>query len=306
MGRIQMRLTGIIVAALITASLSAQTNVQPPRILGIAHVAFRVGDMAKARAFYGNFLGYKDPFSLSGPDGNIAMDFIKVNDHQYLELVPGDDQSRGQLDHFALYTDDLAGMRTYLLSRNVRMRKDVHRGRVGNYFLTVQDPDGRLIEILQYTPNSLTERNKNNFMPSGRISTHITHVGISVASLGAASKFYRDILGLEEFARGSDSNGQPGWVDLRISGSDDYVEFIPGDALPSPSRLKAQNHVGLASADVQKTVASLQLRDNGGISVDSQIEVLLGGSLPPRTNLFDPDGARIEIMETSAAPGSAQ
>lgn len=299
-----MRLAALIVAALVTTSLPAQTKVERPQILGIAHVAFRVSDLAKSRSFYKDFLGYEEPFSLKGADGSVTLDFVKVNDQQYLELIPVDDQTSGQLDHFAFYTDDLAAMRTYLSFRGVKLRDEMHRGRLGNYFLTIQDPDGRMVEILQYTANSLTDRNKNNFMPAGRISTHITHIGISVASVGEATKFYRDILGLQEFARASNSNGESSWINLRIVGSNDYVELIPSTGLTSSSQLKAQNHVSLESADVQKTAASLQLRNNGSISSGSQLEVQIDGSLPPRLNLFDSDGARVEIMQT--APSGTQ
>jgi catechol 2,3-dioxygenase-like lactoylglutathione lyase family enzyme len=296
-----MKLAALILAATLGTSLWAQTNVERPPLLGLAHVAFRVSDLGKAKSFYQDFLGYKDPFVLKAGNGSITMDFIKVNDQQYLELIPADQRTKGQLDHFAFYTDDLAAMRTYLLSRSVRLLDDVHRGRVGNFFLAIQDPDGRPVEILQYTTNSLTDRNKNDFMPSSRVSTHITHVGISVASVAAATKFYRDILGLQEFARGGGSNDAPGWIDLRIPGSDDYVEFIPSAGLASSSQLKAQNHVSLSSADVQKTASSLQLRNNGSMSVPSQFEVQTGEGLPPRVNLFDPDGARIEIMQASSS-----
>jgi catechol 2,3-dioxygenase-like lactoylglutathione lyase family enzyme len=299
-----MKWAGFIFAVLFTSSLSAQTAVARPRILGIAHVAFRASNLPRTSSFYENFLGYRAPFSLQASEGNSAMQFIKVNAQQYVELIPADDSSRGQLDHFAFYTDDLASMRSYLLSRNVRLQHDVHRGRVGNYFLSVQDPDGRIVEILQYTPNSLTERNKNNFMPASRISTHISHVGISAASLGTTIKFYRDLLGFEQSARGSDSDGQLSWIDLQIVGTDEYVELIPGDGLPSANELKAQNHLGLASENVEKAVMSLQMRDSGGVSSNSQIEVLRGGDLPPRANLFDPDGARVEIMQTLSSAGT--
>jgi hypothetical protein len=45
-----MRLAVVIIAALFTSSLSAQTNVDAPHVLGLAHVAFRVSDFARASA----------------------------------------------------------------------------------------------------------------------------------------------------------------------------------------------------------------------------------------------------------------
>jgi len=84
------------------------------------------------------------------------MGIVKVNDQQYVELLQGDAQSQGQFDHFALYTDDLAAMREYLVAQRIPILRDIHQGRVGNPFLTIHDPDGHPMEIVQYSPTSLT------------------------------------------------------------------------------------------------------------------------------------------------------
>ena len=299
-----MKSIHLLMALLITSSLSAQTGVQRPHILGIAHVAFRVSDMARARSFYQEFLGYQEPFSLKAEDGTIAIAFEKVNDEQYVELFLGDALSQGQLDHFALYTDDLAGMRKYLMAQQVPILEDIHKGRTGNSFLTVRDADGHHIEILQYSTTSLTARSRGTFMPSGRVSSHIPHVGILVSSVGSAMRFYRDVLGFRETSRGGGNGGQVGWVDLQSPDGSDYIELLPFTGVPSPADLRAQNHFCLASSDVRKTVASIQLR-TGSILLSSPITVQTGGNLPPRANLFDPDGARIEVMGPMSAVQSS-
>lgn len=96
---------------LLIAPLYAQTSAQRPRVLGIAHVAFRSSDINKTAVFYKSLLGYAEPFSLGGESGQSAIKFLKVNDQQYVELFQGDSGSQGQLDHFALYTNDLAAMK---------------------------------------------------------------------------------------------------------------------------------------------------------------------------------------------------
>ena len=129
-----------LAVVLVVSSLFAQTNIQRPHVLGLAHVAFRVSNLGNTGAFYENFLGYAEPFSLSDENGKTAIALVKVNDEQYMELLQGDARSQGQLDHFALYTDDLAAMRGYLLAKRVPIFIDIHQGRVGNSFLTVRDP----------------------------------------------------------------------------------------------------------------------------------------------------------------------
>ncbi len=291
----------VLTAMLLTASiLSAQNNAQTPRVLGVAHVAFQVSDLSTTGAFYKNLLGYAEPFSLNAANGSPTIAFVKVNDEQYIELFPGDATSNGQLDHFALYTDDLAGMRKHLLAQQIPLLKDIHLGRVGNSFLTIRDPDGHYIEILQYSSTSLSARSQGKFMPSERISNHITHVGILVSSVGTAMKFYRDILGFREISRGGGGGGQPDWVNVQVPNGSDYIELLPFAGVASAVDLKTQNHFGLASSDVSKTVASLQQKTASSL-LSSPISVVTGGGLPPRANLFDPDGARVELIGPSSA-----
>ncbi len=282
---------------LVISSLSAQTRAT--HILGLAHVAFRVSDMDKTLPFYESFLGYEEPFSVNDGTGKTTIAFVKVNDLQYVELFPADANRQAQLDHFALYTDDLTAMRAHLKSLGMYIFKDTHKSRTGNPFLSIRDPDGHLVEIVQYSPNSLTAQSQGKFMPTSRVSDHISHVGIVVSSVDSAMKFYRDALGFREFARGGGGNGQPGWIDLQTLDGSDYIELIPVSGKPSATELKALNHLGLASSDVGSTVASLRSRARSSLA--SSIAVHTGDGLPSRVNVFDPDGARIEIMEPVAA-----
>lgn len=283
----------LLAAALVVSLLSTDAKAQTPTVFGIAHIAFRASNLGNSREFHEKTLRFEMPFSLSG-QGGLAV--FKVNDEQYIEVVQGDARSQGQLDHFAVYTDSLAQMRNYLLAKRVSVIHDIHEGRVGNPFFTISDPDGHQVEIVQYSETSLTGQSKGKFIPPVRISNHISHVGLLVRSESSAMKFYRDILGFREIARTSGENGQPGRIDLQVPDGTDYIELIPFADLPSPSVMKAQNHLGLAVPDVQKAVAILQQRPpSGAESIPTKIET--GGHLPRRANLFDPDGARIELME---------
>lgn len=296
----------IVATALLISPLCAQTNVQPaqrPYILGVAHVAFRVSDFGRTGAFYKNSLGFAEPLSVAEEGGKAAVSLVKVNDEQYVELLQGDARSQGQFDHFALYTPDLAAMREYLLAQRVPLLRDVHEGRVGNPFLTIRDPDGHPLEIVQYSPTSLTGQSKGKLMPAERISSHITHVAILVRSVAPAMKFYRDILGFREISRGGRDPRQLGWIDLQAPEGSDVVELVPFTGVPSIADMKAGNHFCLVSSDVRKTVATLQAR--AGTSFGAHMSAQTGGGLPPRVDLFDPDGARIEIMEPLSAEKSA-
>ncbi len=286
----------IVAVVLLMSPLCGQTNAQRPQIRGLAHVSFRVSDLDRTELFYESLLGYEEPFSLNETTGKTTIAFVKVNDLQYVELFQGDAQTQGQLDHFALYTDDLTGMRAYLQGLGMYIAKDTHKGRIGNPFLTIRDPDGHFVEILQYSSASLTGQSRGKFMPAGRVSDHITHVGIVVSSVDTAMKFYRDALGFREFAGGTGQDQQPGWIDLRAPDGSDYIELIPLSGKPSSVDLKTQNHFGLASANVHNTLVTLQKRVPPSSAISS-VTIQTGGGLPPRFNVLDPDGARIEIME---------
>src|SRR6516164_10921641 len=100
-----MRLAaGALSAALAVSSMLAQSVPTRPKTLGIAHMAVYVSDLAKARTFYKDFLGFdEEPFTLKKADGSERIVFIKINDQQYLELFNEAPKSDGRLNHISIY-----------------------------------------------------------------------------------------------------------------------------------------------------------------------------------------------------------
>lgn len=173
--------------------LTAHAAEQPlrPRITGLAHVAFRVGNIETAREFYEKFLGFAEPFSLTNPDGALALTFLKINDRQYLELFPGLDPAADRLHHVALETDNAERMREYLASRGLKVPDHVPKGRIGNLNFNINDPDGHTVEIVEYASDGWSMREKGNFMPASRISQHLLHGGNSGRESGCRFAFLR-------------------------------------------------------------------------------------------------------------------
>src|SRR5437879_3346636 len=86
-----------------------------PPIVGIAHIAFQVSDLAKARAFYGELLGYEEPFRIINDDGTLLLTYFKVNDRQFIEIFPDlPPEQDDRLSHIALETTDIEALRGYL------------------------------------------------------------------------------------------------------------------------------------------------------------------------------------------------
>jgi len=284
------------------ASCLAKAQPARPRILGIAHAAFRVNDIEKSRAFYKDFLGFAEPFSLSNPDGSLSLTFIKINDTQYIELFPGLEPGADRLHHLALHTDDAERMRVYLASRGVKVPDRVPKGRIGNLNFNITDPDGHTIEIVEYAADGWSLREKGKFMPAERISQHLLHAGILVGDLEPAMRFYGDILGFREIWRGSNNGQTLSWVNLRVPDGGDYIEFMLYRNLPAPDKRGVEHHICLETPDVASAVARLDARPYRK-RYTRPLEPRTGTNRRRQLNLFDPDGTRAELMEPVTVDG---
>src|SRR5580704_6437856 len=174
-----MRLNPVILGALAASSLLAQLA-ERPRILGVAHMALYVKDLAKTRQFYEQFLGFGEPFTLPPKGGGtgVRIAFVKVNDNQYIEIFNEKDRGEGQLNHISIYTGNADRMRDYLATKGVEVPAKVGKGQTLNKNFNIKDPDGHIVEIVEYQPDSWTSREKGKFMSDARIADHVMHVGI--------------------------------------------------------------------------------------------------------------------------------
>ena len=287
----------------LASTFPAQPTVSRPKILGVAHLAVFVSDLPKARAFYEDLLGFVEPFTLPKPDGSVEIAFVKINDHQWIELFNRPSAGEGQLNHIAIYTDDADRMRDYLASQSVTVPERVGKGRTGNKNFMVKDPDGHNVEIVEYQPDSWTAKDAGRHMPQTRLSEHAIHVGILVGKLDAAMKFYNGILGFQEFWRGSAASSKTlSWVNMRVPDGTDYVELMLYDEIPAPDRRGSAHHLCLVVPDAEKAVAALNARParNG---YTRPVEIRTGINRKRQVNLFDPDGTRVELMEPDTVDG---
>lgn len=293
----------LLFALLLALPLSAQTPPARPKLLGVAHYSIFVSDLAKARAFYEDFLGYQEAFTLPKPDGSVQMVFIKINDHQYVELVNQPNKGEGQLNHLGLYTDDVERMRLYLASRGVKVPAEAVTNRIGNRKISVTDPDDHTVEIVQYLPDSWTGKDTGKHMPPTRISDRMMHAGILVGNLSAAAAFYGGILGCHETWRGNSLTSTTlNWVNMRVPDGDNHVEFMLYKELPPPDRRGSPHHICLVVPDIYKAVATLEARP-ARKDYPRELKVNLGVDNKRQVGLFDPDGTRVEMMEIEPVGG---
>ena len=295
----------LLLAILLTASLTpfAMAEPQRPHITGVSHMALYVHDMGKARAFYKDFLGFEEPFCTTNKDGSLHVVWIKINDAQTVELFPEKTAGSDRLNHIALETDDAQAMRAFLASRGVKVPEKVGTGRIGNLNFNVTDPDGHTVEIVQYTPEGWTLREKGKFMPDTRVSTHMTHVGILVGDLEPALKFYLGILGGKETWRGARDPKQLSWVNVKMPDTDDYIEFMLYSELPAANKRGKQHHLCLVVPDIEQAKAVLAERA-ARCGYTRPLETATGVNRKRQLNLWDPDGTRVEVMEPRTVDGT--
>jgi len=292
-------LCALMFPALLLATLpavlpcSAQSRVERPPIVGVAHIGLKTKDLAASREFYGRYLGFQEPFTLDKPGGGLMLTYFKVNDHQYIEVFPElKSDTEDRLSHIALETTNIQQLRDYLASKGVKVPDTLKPGLDGNVSMMLKDPDGHNVEFVQYMPGSLHSRNFGKFLPDTRISERIIHVGITVNDRDAADAFYRDILGCRDIWHGGMKDDRVDWVDMRVPDGTDWVEYMLNVNNPSPKSLGVMHHLALGVASVAAAYTTLQGRDR---KIDQGPKIGRDGKW--QLNLYDPDLTRSELME---------
>jgi catechol 2,3-dioxygenase-like lactoylglutathione lyase family enzyme len=265
-----------------------------PAIVGVAHIALRTGDLAAARQFYGKDLGYAEAFSVAESEGGPQLVCFKVNDRQYIELLPQlESETQDRLLHIAFETTDAGQLREYLASRGVAVPDKVRKQPDGNLSISIKDPDGHVVEFVQYMPGSIEMRNAGKFLPASRISDRMRHVGFTVSDQAAANRLYRDILGFREVWHGGfEDDGPPNWVAMRVPDGRDHLEYMLRVKDPTPQTLGVLNHLCLEVPSVEagyKTLVGREMKIGEGPKI--------GRDGKWQLNLYDPNYTRAELME---------
>ncbi len=291
-----------ILFSFLAGSLLLAEEPARPRILGVAHISLYAHDYERSRAFYRDFLGFEEPYSLKNADGSPKMTFFKVNDRQYIELSPEQEPGTDRLNHISIQTDNAEAMRVYLGSKGIKVPDKTPKGKIGNSNFTVKDPDGHGLEIVQYERDGWTVRENGKHMSGDRVSTHMMHVGIIVTDLDRANKFYGDILGFREIWRGSKSGTELSWTNMKVPDGDDYIEFMLYKEPPPPNKRGTAHHLCLEVPDAAATVAALDKKAYRK-QYTQPLEIRTGTNRKRQVNIFDPDGTRTEVMEPVTVDG---
>lgn len=185
---------------------------QAPPVSGIAHIALRVGNLQRERAFF-HALGFDEAFVLA--NGAVPAEvFVKVNDHQFIELYPRNDgQDALGWMHVCYESGSLQQLYGLYSARGLRLSPVVKAG-AGNLISSFHDQDGRVVEFTQYLPGSRHFEDRGKHLGALRISDELLAIRMPVHDLSAARQFYETKLGFDEMKGSAE-------VRMRISGDTD-------------------------------------------------------------------------------------
>lgn len=280
--------------------LSAQKR---PKILGIAHVAYASHDLDASRAFYRDWLGLQEVNTWTA-DGKTAFTFFKINDHQFVEITPESAPDTDRFGDISFETDNAEAMRRYLAGKGVTVPKEVTHGRIGNVAFKITDPAGHQLEFVQYMPQGKTAQDYRKHLGPDRVSVHMTHSGLIVTDLDPEYRFYTDVLGFTETWRGSSDGKTLSWINLKSPDSADYVEFMLYAEPPAPTKRGSAHHICLVVPSIPGAVAELKAKPYAATYSRPLEADHIGRNRKRQSNLFDPDGTRVELMEPTTIDGT--
>ncbi len=121
---------------------------------GLAHVCIETTDLAKTEAFYCR-LGLRRRFDFHNRQGRLVAFYLAFGNETYIEVILNDTpRTDGTIRHFAIETENLDALRESLLEAGI----DVSEKELGIDFTWIakcHDPNGVLIELMEYTKDSL-------------------------------------------------------------------------------------------------------------------------------------------------------
>jgi len=295
----------------------------------VSQIVVHSHDLNASRHFYGDLLGFQESFTILKnqtavvkgglPQDQVASVFFKVNDRQYIVVMPESSESESRYGGYAVETDDAEAMRVYLKSLGYSVPAKTSRTPTHDLAFHISDPDGDNIEIMQYTPESLSVQNYGKFLSEDRLSRRILHTGFTITKQ-ETTKFYLNAFGVREFWRADPTMKAPGAAptpqptgpilanlsNLKLPESDDYIEWSISRTRPDAAKATPTatgGHIALVTPyDMAKTVAAVEARA-AFKDYTRRHEAHVGVNHKWQGNYFDPDGTRVEFMELDTANG---
>jgi catechol 2,3-dioxygenase-like lactoylglutathione lyase family enzyme len=296
-----------VVMALAWRGLVAQEVTAPDPnvpILGLAGITLRVSDLDRARRYYDGVLGLAEAFTLKDGAGRTTAIFFKINDDQYVEVVPGlRPETVSRQVRVLFQSFDLKRLHATYSARGLNPSA-IAQSPDGNPVFRVVGPDGATLDFIEYATDSKQSAARGTLLDPRRLSRHLQHVGMYVRNSEAVRAFYQDKLG---FPRGRQLPG----------GRGEYLEFLPASIADRFLQTKSPRLDGNDTADsdryerevmgaiqhlgieVPEMRVARDLAQERGKLTHLQVRVHLGNTRRWLMHLFDPDGSCTEFIDNA-------
>jgi catechol 2,3-dioxygenase-like lactoylglutathione lyase family enzyme len=254
--------------------------------MGIASVTIGVSDVDRAERFYSAFTALMGPCQIC----RFTKGYRLLPAGQTIEL-----QHQGQKENgirgIAFWIDDLDVMEKYLDARKVDHKTLLPVD--GDRYLTLEDPDGREIQLIEYGRSYSWLSIQEEVKKSKPDTLRLIHAGFVVKDRTAMDKFYKDLLGFHVYWHGGMRDDETNWVDMQVPDGTDWVEYmlaVPDNA--DQRLLGVMNHFALGVVNVKTAENEL-----GKAGVKMTEDPKIGRDGKWQLNLYDPDLTRVELME---------
>ena len=227
----------------------------------IIHLLMAIPDLETCRGFYGKALGLSE--SGRGIDGRGRAfhkyrigpsELILLEDPSALPYARLSGRVRTEVDHFALYVDDLDTVFETLQARNIAFRDKPHTTELGHRnmqrsLVSFEDPNGFTLQLSQTVdprPHLAPRKEAKKSMAELQnqetsLFGGIDHVSSYCTDFKTNRTFYRDILGLDEFfysttreegvevSAGFEQGAFAiGGTDIELASDDEWHRLAPG------------------------------------------------------------------------------
>lgn len=323
-----------------TPPAAVRTPSDPGAVIGVESVAMVVEDMERSLRFFTEVLPFEmvsdrelagDEYErLQGVFG-LRLRIVRVRlGEEFLDLmdflapegrpVPVDSRSNDRwFQHVAIVVSDMDAAYATLRAANVRHASagpqrlpdwNRHAGGIEAFYF--RDPDGHVLEVLEFPPDKGLPRWHAR---DGRLFLGIDHTAIVVGDTGESLRFYRDGLGLkvagesENYGIEQERLNNVFGARLRITGlranqgpGIEFLEYLaPSDGRPIPADTRPNDLIAwqtrLLSRDSHATVRRLRPGSFGFISPGVVALAGRGGAFRQGALLRDPDGHAVMLIE---------
>ena len=156
-----MRGVALFIAGLVVGTVmmqpSAAQQLSRDASLKLNHVGLNVKDFEESLNFYTKTMGFREAFTLRGPDGKPSLSYIQISRETFLELAAAGPDRPAGLTHFSLQSDDVNATVKRLREAGVKI-DDARVSRTNTLLTAVIDPNGVRFEIAQLPLDSLPRK----------------------------------------------------------------------------------------------------------------------------------------------------